>query len=49
MDGLVLKIAKEMELSAYDTERLAHDVNNLRGGEWLEEILEDLEHKLQIS
>lgn len=40
VEELVLKIAKEMELNSYDTERLVHDINNLRGSEWLEEILE---------
>ena len=40
MEDLVLKIAKEMELNEYRTEMLIHDVNNQRGHEWLEEILE---------
>ena len=40
MEELVLKIAKEMELDSHGTEMLIHDVNNSRGDEWLEEILE---------
>ena len=40
MDKLILKIAKEMELDSHGTEMLIHDVNNSRGDEWLEEILE---------
>lgn len=40
MDKLILKIAKEMDLNAYGTAMLIHDVNNLRGAEWLEHILE---------
>ena len=40
MEELVLKIAKEMELDSYSIEMLIHDVNNSRGDEWLEEILE---------
>lgn len=40
MEELILNIAKEMELDSYKTEMLIHDVNNSRGSEWLEEILE---------
>ena len=40
MDKLILKIAKEMDLDSYGTEMLIHDVNNSRGNEWLEGILE---------
>lgn len=40
MEELILKIAKEMELDSYRAEMLIHDVNNSRGSEWLEEILE---------
>lgn len=40
MDELISKIANEMELNEYEKEMFIHDVNNLRGGEWLEEILE---------
>ena len=40
MDELISKIAKEMDLNERGIEALTHDINNLRGGEWLEEILE---------
>ena len=40
MNDLILKIAKEMKLDAYTTDMLIHDVNNGRGHEQLEEIME---------
>ena len=40
MTELVLKIAKEMGLKAHEAEMLESDINNLRGDEWMEEILE---------
>lgn len=41
MDELILKIAKEMDLPAHEVEMLKSDINNLRGYEWLEDILEN--------
>lgn len=40
MDELFLKISDEMNLNAYETEMLIHDVHNLRGDEWIEDIKE---------
>lgn len=40
MEELILKIAKEMDLAAHEVEMLESDINNLRGDEWLEEVLE---------
>ena len=40
VEELVLKIAKEMDLNECGIATLTHDINNLRGSEWLEEIME---------
>ena len=40
MMDLILKIAKEMNLKNHEVEMLESDINNLRGDEWMEEILE---------
>ena len=40
MEELILKIAKEMDLMAHEVDMLESDINNLRGNEWLEEVLE---------
>lgn len=35
---ILLTVAKKLNLTGYDYEQLVHDVNNLRGKEWLPEI-----------
>lgn len=40
MMDLILKIAKELNLQSHEVEMLESDINNLRGDEWMEEILE---------
>lgn len=37
-DNLLFEIAKKLDLDAEEHEMLVHDVNNLRGDEWIEEI-----------
>ncbi|MBQ0142028.1 MAG: hypothetical protein KBT06_04390 [Prevotellaceae bacterium] len=39
-DEILLKISHALDLSDYDFEMLTHDVNNLRGGEWLDQVKE---------
>nr|DAN90657.1 MAG TPA: hypothetical protein [Bacteriophage sp.] len=38
IEELVNKITKEADLDYYDANMLLHDINNLRGDEWLETI-----------
>lgn len=40
MENLIFEIAKQLELNKTDVEMLLHDVNNLRGEEWLKQIEE---------
>ena len=38
VEELVNKITKEANLNYYESDMLLHDINNLRGDEWLETI-----------
>ena len=38
VEELVNKITKQAKLSYYESDMLLHDINNLRGDEWLETI-----------
>lgn len=38
LEEIVLKISKEMDLDSYNAEMLEHDIRNLRGEEWDEDI-----------
>lgn len=40
VEELVNKITKEANLDSHESEMLLHDINNLRGDEWLEIIIE---------
>lgn len=37
-EEILFEIGKKLDLDAYDYETLTHDVNNLRGAEWLDEV-----------
>ena len=39
-DEILLKVTKEMDLDSYNKEMLEHDVRNLRGNEWLNDVKE---------
>lgn len=39
-EDIILEVVKKADLSATDMELLRHDVNNLRGNEWLD-VVED--------
>jgi len=41
MEALINKIGKELNLSVMERNDLCHDLNNLRGEEWLDWIEED--------
>jgi hypothetical protein len=36
--SVCMEVTKKLNLSTYDAETLIHDVNNLRGNEWLEQV-----------
>ena len=38
MEQLVHKISRQLRLNKIETDLLLHDINNLRGEEWLSEI-----------
>ena len=38
IDELVDDIAKQADLDSYEADMLLHDINNLRGDEWIEII-----------
>lgn len=38
VEELVLKITKQANLTNYESEMLLHDINNLRGNEWLDVV-----------
>ena len=40
IEELVNKITKEADLDFHESEMLLHDINDLRGDEWLEIIIE---------
>ena len=40
VEELVNKIAKEVGLDSYEEMTLLHDINNLRGDEWLSIVVE---------
>jgi hypothetical protein len=40
-EELIFKVARELDLSFEEKEMLLHDINNLRGNEWLEDVLEN--------
>lgn len=37
-DEILLKVTKEMDLCSTDMDMLEHDVRNLRGDEWLNDV-----------
>lgn len=37
-EELIYELAKKMGLSKYEHEMFLHDVNNLRGSEWLDQV-----------
>lgn len=38
MDNVILNVIKEMNLNEHDAYMLVHDIDNLRGSEWEEDI-----------
>lgn len=38
MEQLVHKISRQLQLNEIETDLLLHDINNLRGEEWLPDI-----------
>lgn len=45
IDELVYDIAKQADLDTYEADMLLHDINNLRGDEWIEIIEEYCEEE----
>ena len=45
IDELVDDIAKQADLDSYESDMLLHDINNLRGDEWIEIIEEYCEEE----